>query len=50
MASTATIWMASQPPVRDGLRVSFGIYNNADDVDRLIEIVERGLRTTRGID
>jgi selenocysteine lyase/cysteine desulfurase len=37
-------------PVRDGLRVSFGIYNNADDVDRLIEIVERGLRTTRGID
>lgn len=32
-------------PVRGGLRVSFGIYNNADDVDRLAEIVERRLRT-----
>ncbi|MEJ3659180.1 aminotransferase class V-fold PLP-dependent enzyme [Actinomycetes bacterium KLBMP 9759] len=32
-------------PVRDGLRVSFGIYNTAEDVDRLAEIVERGLRT-----
>ena len=33
--------------VRGGLRVSFGIYNNAADVDRLAEIVERGLRTVR---
>ncbi|WP_232666509.1 aminotransferase class V-fold PLP-dependent enzyme [Pseudonocardia sp. TRM90224] len=32
-------------PVRDGLRVSFGIYNTAEDVDRLAVIVERGLRT-----
>jgi cysteine desulfurase/selenocysteine lyase len=31
-------------PVRGGLRVSFGIYNNVEDVERLAEIVERGLR------
>ncbi|MCQ8192704.1 aminotransferase class V-fold PLP-dependent enzyme [Streptomyces rugosispiralis] len=34
-------------PVRGGLRVSFGVYNNAADVDRLAEILERGLRTGR---
>jgi selenocysteine lyase/cysteine desulfurase len=34
-------------PVSDGLRVSFGIYSNAEDVERFVEIVERGLRTVR---
>jgi len=28
--------------VRDGIRVSFGLYNNLDDVDRLAEILRRG--------
>jgi selenocysteine lyase/cysteine desulfurase len=32
-------------PVRGGLRVSFGIYNTGDDVDRLAEILARGLHT-----
>lgn len=36
-------------PVRDGLRVSFGIYNTADDIDRLADIVEGGL-LTKGLD
>ncbi|MFE1248695.1 aminotransferase class V-fold PLP-dependent enzyme [Streptomyces sp. NPDC058735] len=31
--------------VRDGARVSFGLYNNADDVDRLAAVLRRGLRT-----
>lgn len=31
-------------PVRDGLRVSFGIYNTADDVDRFADILARGQR------
>lgn len=34
-------------PVRDGLRVSFGIYNTSDDVDRLADILGRGRRTLR---
>lgn len=34
-------------PVRDGLRVSFGIYSTADDVDRLAAILQRGLGTLR---
>ena len=29
--------------VRDGIRVSFGLYNNPDDVDRFMYIVRRGL-------
>ncbi|MBA4866925.1 aminotransferase class V-fold PLP-dependent enzyme [Streptomyces sp. PSKA54] len=29
--------------VRDGIRVSFGLYNNAEDVDRLAGILRRGL-------
>jgi selenocysteine lyase/cysteine desulfurase len=33
--------------VRDGVRVSFGLYNNADDVDRLAAVLRRGLRTIR---
>ncbi len=32
-------------PVRDGIRVSFGLYNNAEDVDRLAALLRRGLRT-----
>lgn len=32
-------------PVPGGLRVSFGIYNTAEDVDRLAEILSRGLRS-----
>jgi selenocysteine lyase/cysteine desulfurase len=31
--------------VRDGIRVSFGLYNNPDDVDRFMNIVRRGLST-----
>ncbi|MFE9438215.1 aminotransferase class V-fold PLP-dependent enzyme [Streptomyces sp. NPDC006602] len=31
-------------PVREGIRVSFGLYNNADDVDRLADVLRRGLR------
>lgn len=33
--------------VRTGLRVSFGVYNNGDDVDRLADILARGRRTLR---
>jgi len=52
MALTAPAWPqyladagVRVSPVRGGLRVSFGIYNNVRDVERLVEIVERGLRT-----
>ncbi|MGW6795200.1 aminotransferase class V-fold PLP-dependent enzyme [Streptomyces chartreusis] len=31
-------------PVRDGIRVSFGLYNTADDVDRFASILRRGLK------
>ncbi|MFE7034491.1 aminotransferase class V-fold PLP-dependent enzyme [Streptomyces sp. NPDC057621] len=35
-------------PVRDGIRVSFGLYNTADDVERFSDILQRGLaRHTR---
>ncbi|MFD6291508.1 aminotransferase class V-fold PLP-dependent enzyme [Streptomyces sp. NPDC060205] len=35
-------------PVRDGIRVSFGLYNTADDVERFSDILRRGLaRRTR---
>ncbi|MGW6793182.1 aminotransferase class V-fold PLP-dependent enzyme [Streptomyces chartreusis] len=29
-------------PVRDGIRVSFGLYNTSDDVDRFVDILRRG--------
>ncbi|MBR8653658.1 aminotransferase class V-fold PLP-dependent enzyme [Achromobacter sp. Marseille-Q0513] len=32
-------------PERDGIRVSFGLFNTADDVDRFAQLVEAGLRT-----
>lgn len=34
-------------PVRGGLRVSFGIYNTGDDIERLADILTRGQRTLR---
>lgn len=33
--------------VRTGVRISFGIYNTGDDVDRLADILARGRRTLR---
>ncbi|MDH6523316.1 cysteine desulfurase/selenocysteine lyase [Streptomyces sp. SAI-135] len=29
-------------PVRDGIRVSFGLYNTTDDVDRFVDLLRRG--------
>lgn len=39
-------------PVRDGIRVSFGLYSTADDVTRFIALVREGLhdRERRGVD
>lgn len=34
-------------PERDGIRVSFGLFNTAADVDRLVEILDRRLATRR---
>jgi selenocysteine lyase/cysteine desulfurase len=28
-------------PERDGIRVSFGLFNTTDDIDRLMEIIRR---------
>jgi selenocysteine lyase/cysteine desulfurase len=34
-------------PERDGIRVSFGMFNTIADVDRLIELIRRrGLKTS----
>jgi selenocysteine lyase/cysteine desulfurase len=34
-------------PERDGIRVSFGMFNTTDDVDRLVELIRRrGLKTS----
>ncbi|ESY28199.1 aminotransferase class V-fold PLP-dependent enzyme [Mesorhizobium sp. C386A] len=33
-------------PERDGIRVSFGMFNNASDVDRLLEVIGARSRTT----
>jgi selenocysteine lyase/cysteine desulfurase len=34
-------------PERDGIRVSFGMFNTIDDVDRLVELIRRrGLKTS----
>ncbi|ESY89377.1 aminotransferase class V-fold PLP-dependent enzyme [Mesorhizobium sp. LNHC229A00] len=33
-------------PERDGIRVSFGMFNNASDVDRLLEVIGARNRTT----
>jgi cysteine desulfurase / selenocysteine lyase len=35
-------------PVRDGLRVSFGMYSSAEDVDRFVALLTRGLRRRSG--
>ncbi|WP_158641426.1 hypothetical protein [Amycolatopsis eburnea] len=45
--ATTTLRDAWLSQVRTGLRVSFGVYNTGDDVDRFTDILERGLRTLR---
>ncbi|VVD61516.1 aminotransferase class V-fold PLP-dependent enzyme [Pandoraea cepalis] len=34
-------------PERDGIRISFGIFNTSEDVDAVVEIIRRGLAAVR---
>lgn len=37
-------------PERDGVRISFGMFNTADEVDQFAEILRRGLRTGKPLE